>query len=204
LREASDVAIVRSEELAQGGTASTIILNAAASAIDKFYNTLILIIVDGIGAGQARTITTYNGTTKIATIGVGWAVVPDSTSKYVIRGSACVHVYGINDGVIKNSTLNADVGSTEYAQNKIALASKKGTVSALVSDTYPEPGQGKPPSTVSIITMLRHIFKTWRNKKTNDGTTRKLFADGGVTVDQKSSVSEDQGTVTTGEMESGP
>jgi len=71
-------------------------------------------------------------------------------------------------------------------------------------DTYPEPGQDAPPATLSIFGKINRMYKSWRNKKDNDGTTRKLYNDAGDTVDQKSTVSEAAGTVTVGEVVSGP
>ena len=41
-------------------------------------------IVAGTGLGQERTITSYNGTTKIASITPAWDVVPDSTSRWSV------------------------------------------------------------------------------------------------------------------------
>ena len=88
-------------------------------------------------------------------------------------------------------------------------AQAKADVNAEVVDTlnvdmYPEPGQGAPAAAVSIVTKIGHLFKSWRNKKDNDGTTRKIYNDAGTAVDQKSTVSEATGTVTVGEVESGP
>lgn len=76
-------------------------------------------------------------------------------------------------------------------------------VDALNVDTYTEPGQEEPAVTASIVTKIGYLYKSWRNKKDNDGTTTKIYADNGTTVDQKSTVSEVDGTVTVGEMESG-
>jgi hypothetical protein len=41
-------------------------------------------IVAGTGLGQERTITNYNGSTKIASITPAWDVVPDSTSRWSV------------------------------------------------------------------------------------------------------------------------
>lgn len=77
-------------------------------------------------------------------------------------------------------------------------------VDALATDTYAEIGQGAPAATISITGMLRYLYKSWRNKKDNDGTTVKLYADDAATVDQKWAVSESSGTVTQGEVATGP
>ena len=67
-----------------------------------------------------------------------------------------------------------------------------------------EPGQGAPAVNATPLSKLAYIYKAWRNKKDNDGTTRNLYADDASTVDQKSGVGEAAGTVTTDEWESGP
>lgn len=69
---------------AQSGGASTIQLDAGASAIDDFYKFFDLIIVSGTGIGQARQITGYVGSTKQATVDRPWATNPDLTSIFEI------------------------------------------------------------------------------------------------------------------------
>jgi hypothetical protein len=55
-----------------GGTAIT--LDATAAAQTDFYKGSVVAIISGDGANQARIITAYNGTTKVATIDRGWDV----------------------------------------------------------------------------------------------------------------------------------
>lgn len=71
-------------------------------------------------------------------------------------------------------------------------------------DTYPEPGQGAPAATASIFTKMNYMYKSWRNRKTSDGSTSKLWNDAKDTVDQKATLTNAGGTVTVDEMESGP
>lgn len=70
--------------LAQGGTASTITLPAAASATDDIYVGSQVYISTSTGAGQTRLITAYNGTTKVATVSPNWVTNPTSASVYKI------------------------------------------------------------------------------------------------------------------------
>ena len=77
-------------------------------------------------------------------------------------------------------------------------------VDALNVDTYAEPGQAAPAATASIVTKINYLYKSWRNKKDNDGTTTNFYADDGTTVDHKQTVSETSGTVTKAEIVSGP
>jgi hypothetical protein len=68
---------------AQAGAGTSITLDASASATDDIYNNTLIVITGGTGAGQARFITAYNGTTKVATVAT-WAVNPSSDSVFVI------------------------------------------------------------------------------------------------------------------------
>lgn len=69
---------------AQTGATSNITLAAGASAVDDYYNLMLIVITGGTGAGQDNIITDYDGTTKIATVKDDWAIVPDNTSTYKI------------------------------------------------------------------------------------------------------------------------
>lgn len=68
---------------AQAGAGTSITLDASASATNDIYNNHIVVITSGTGAGQARFITAYNGTTKVATVGT-WQTNPDNTSVFML------------------------------------------------------------------------------------------------------------------------
>jgi len=70
-------------------------------------------------------------------------------------------------------------------------------------DTFAEPGQEAPAATNTLAKKIGYLFKFLRNKVTQDATTLKVYADDGITVDQKSTVSDDATTYTRGEIESG-
>lgn len=75
---------------AQAGASTTITLAAGSSAVTDFYKGLLIHVYGGTGAGQARYITAYNGSTKVATVDAAWATNPDATSTYGLwaeRGS---------------------------------------------------------------------------------------------------------------------
>lgn len=76
------LAIIRSAT-AQAGAATTITLDASASAVDDFYNNQAVFIVSGTGVGQGRIISDYVGSTKVATVST-WATNPSSDSVFVI------------------------------------------------------------------------------------------------------------------------
>src|SRR3990167_6245371 len=77
-----------------GGTPTTINLDASAHATNDFYKDEIAYISAGsqgggaVVAGQARLVTAYNGTTKVATIAPPWVVTPTEGNTFVILPSA--------------------------------------------------------------------------------------------------------------------
>ena len=75
---------------AQAGTASTITLDASASAVDDFYTGTIVYLMAGTGLRQARLITAYNGTTKVATVSPDWKTNPASGTTFTILPAGAV------------------------------------------------------------------------------------------------------------------
>lgn len=73
-----------------------------------------------------------------------------------------------------------------------------------LNQTLSEIGQGSPSANASLVDMIRYLYKSWRNKKTQTSSQYSLFADDGTTIDQKATVSDDGTTTTIGEIGSGP
>ena len=73
---------------AQAGASTTITLDSSASSITNYYVDLAIIITSGTGEGQIRTITAYNGTTKVATVDAAWTTNPASGSVFSIVQAA--------------------------------------------------------------------------------------------------------------------
>lgn len=72
---------------AQAGAAGTITLAAGASATNDLYVGQLVKLYGGLGAGQTRTVTAYNGTTKVATVDRNWITNPDATSTYAVQAA---------------------------------------------------------------------------------------------------------------------
>jgi hypothetical protein len=77
------------EGLAQAATTTTITLNTSASTSDDAYNGQLVFIRSGTGQDQIALVEDYAGSTKVATIRTRsvngeWAIVPDTTSAYVM------------------------------------------------------------------------------------------------------------------------
>ncbi len=78
--------------VARGGTSTTITIREYASSVNDAYLCNIVTIIAGKGRGQARLVSSYNGTTKVVTIcGDDWVEIPDTTSIYVMMpyGTTC-------------------------------------------------------------------------------------------------------------------
>lgn len=69
---------------AQTGSTYSITLSTGASSTGSIYNNAVLYITSGVGSGQSRTVTGYDGTTKIASLNSAWNTVPNNTSYYVV------------------------------------------------------------------------------------------------------------------------
>jgi hypothetical protein len=80
--------ILRENTAQAGSAATTLVLDAGASAVDDFYNGLIACITSGTGAGQAGTVTDYTGATRTCTIDIAWATTPDNTSVFKLIAGA--------------------------------------------------------------------------------------------------------------------
>lgn len=134
---------------------------------------------------ETRRITSYTSG-RVITVDRAFSFIPAVGDHAHILGLSYANISAENIGVAALNQINAEV------------------VDTLNVDVYPEPGQGEPPATASIVAKLNSMYKSWRNKKDNDGVTRKIYNDEGTVVDQKSSLNEVAGTVTVGKIESGP
>lgn len=89
---------------AQAGGASTITLDASASATDSLYNGLAVLIISGTGAGQARVITGYVGSTKVATVTPAWVTNPSSSSVFILAPASVNDVSWVGTAIAAPDT----------------------------------------------------------------------------------------------------
>jgi len=66
-----------------------------------------------------------------------------------------------------------------------------------------EPAQGAPLAAADLAKKVDYLYKSWRNKKTQDSSTWSLYNDAGTVVDQKATIGDDGSTATFGEIGSG-
>jgi hypothetical protein len=112
---------------AQAGGASTITLDASASATTSLYNGMLVTIISGTGAGQTRIITAYNGGTKQATVVPAWTTNPASGSVFVLTpGHANVAAFRLSQpNTLVSGRVDSSVG---------AMASAVLTATAIATD----------------------------------------------------------------------
>lgn len=75
---------------AQTGAAGSITLDAGASSVNNFYKDQWIVLTGGTGSGQARLITGYTGSSKVATVAPNWATNPTNTTTFAIVAAAKV------------------------------------------------------------------------------------------------------------------
>lgn len=126
---------------AQAGGPVTITLRAGAlpgNLVGVHMNSLIY-IYGGAGIGQLRHISSYNGTTKVATVLFGWFVEPDSTSQYVIfpwgvdQNSLLTYLTG-QGGLPLTVAERAAIADKILARNVAGGADSAPTVSTTLTD----------------------------------------------------------------------
>ena len=91
---------VLAEGVAQGGTASTITLEAGENSLDSFYNHVMVTITAGTGIGQARAVNDYTGATLVADIVPDWTTIPNSASTYELLADTGKHVVEVEAGAV--------------------------------------------------------------------------------------------------------
>ena len=143
----------------QAGTSTSITLAATASATDDYYNAMTVYISDGVGSGQIRTISDYDGTTKIATVSSAWTTNPDGTSVYEampaitltpqagdtpLGTGAVARVSGVTSGVITKVSM-VSVGTNYRFLTAVVTSgmASGGTAAVLAARTSPPGGHGK-------------------------------------------------------------
>ncbi len=90
-QDAKDLFAELRRNTAAAGAAGTLTLDASASAVNDFYKNAIVCIVGGTGSGQFGQVSSYVGSTRVATMTANWATTPDNTSVFVMfPGTASV------------------------------------------------------------------------------------------------------------------
>src|SRR3984957_9472376 len=87
---------------AQGGSASGMTLASTSSGVSGYYNEYYVRITGGTGVlNEVRQITSYSGSTFVATVSSPWTTAPDSTTQYVIQDGTQPFVLDASTGSIR-------------------------------------------------------------------------------------------------------
>lgn len=152
---------------AQAGGASTITLSVAASTINNFYTTNIISITAGTGTGQIRTISNYVGGTRVATVSVPWATIPDATSVFEIVAGTFVGQYAFS-----YATGNLGIGvwvpiiqntSTSLVVNGVLQATGTSVITSVynpIANLYPH-GKGNNAFSGGVFDGEHIWFSPW-------------------------------------------
>ena len=127
--EAINRAITGEHGAAQAGSgASDIVLSLDASDQDDYYVGWEIKVTAGPADNDKRTVTAYNGTTKVATVGVAWSGAPVITNTYFLYNPDTIpQMHG------STSVLTAvDIGTAGTQFNQLTLA-YTGNVSGLTA-----------------------------------------------------------------------
>jgi hypothetical protein len=103
---------------AQAGGATTITLDAGASATSSIYVGEWIVLTGGTGVRQTRLITAYNGGTKQATVATAWTTNPAADTTFAIVPSA--RVIGVTGSVTGSvASVTGAVGSVTGAVGSV-------------------------------------------------------------------------------------
>lgn len=153
---------------AQAGAASTITLDAAASATDSFYNKGLLVILSGTGAGQARWITGYVGATKVATVDSAWLTNPDATS-----------VFGIIPKNLAGQLLDAAITTRATPAQILAtpanLLATDGTGRVTVGTNADKTGYSLAVTPLTLAQIVNGVWDELQSGHVTAGTFGKLM-----------------------------
>jgi hypothetical protein len=121
---------------AVSATSSTITLPSKYSSYSNAYYGVTISITNGTNAGDFRTIVSYNGASKVATVNQNWTVTPDTTSVFALNfGTADIEC-------IANTSPKTSYPLTVYATAQIDVESKTAGVdlgdTQLQNPTLPE------------------------------------------------------------------
>lgn len=130
------LALVRANT-AQAGAAGTITLDASASATDDFYNGNLIVITAGTGVGQARVLSDYTGSSKVAAVSDNWIVNPSSDSVFVIIPGGSAEIIGTVDANIVSDAVGLATAANlaTFEQRLRGLVSAQGTIGSTGNST---------------------------------------------------------------------
>jgi hypothetical protein len=203
-----DASFIRSGTAQAGSSTTTIKLDSGASAVDNLYQNEIITLTGGTGVGQSALISSYVGSTKVATISSTWATTPDATTTFAIRGFGAVSSGGgtgitvadILDGSLSGHNTAGTVGHALTTADALPSATTitngvldaalsghtttgttgaaLGVLTATLPDTAPSVG-----SAPTLAQGIRAIYASLMGRKrAKSGSTVTVYNDNGTTA----------------------
>lgn len=171
---AGDVAIeaqsAERSNTATAGSADTITLDGAASAVDDYYNGMVLRTTGGTGPNQLGEVIDYVGATKVATMSKAFAVTPDGTTTFrlakgvVFEDDASYEVMEVRRAFY-NASAEASGGSTRNYYEKIFFVNRDA-----LSLTSAEVAEDADPSALIAFGLAATVDDTGDNGAFNRQT----------------------------------
>jgi hypothetical protein len=152
---------------AQSDSGTTVTLDAGDSSVDDFHKGHLLVVWGGTGAGQARRIIGYTGSTKVATLVNAFTTSLASDSTYLIIPDGTTNVEAIS-----GSKTAADAVEANIAYLDASIATVDGKVDTLVSSILSE----------SDSTDLLQIVADLKNDGRLDVLFDSILEDTGTTL----------------------
>lgn len=129
-------------------SSNSVTLDTTASSTNSVYNNYSIYILSGTGAGQMRTISTYTGATRIATISTNWSTQPDTTSVYIV--SPRVTATGNGTGFTAYTTVTSGgisgvipvTSGSGYSQIALTIVGQTGSGASVAGNISPVSGHG--------------------------------------------------------------
>lgn len=162
--------------------ANTITLPSYFSATTNAYNNIIVTIQSGTGAGQFRTISAYNGTSKVANISQNWTTVPNANSIFGL-------LFDIKDTESLIAATKTSYPASIVGKASIDDQSKNGGVTngdvSIQNPTIPEMlWRVGNPYVANVVNSSYTTLQTFRSiafTTTGSGVSAQLNYEGGYT-----------------------
>lgn len=155
--------------MAQAGSSGSITLALEASTVDNYYVDGIVVILTGAGAGQARRITSYVGSTRVATVTNAFTTAPDITSTYTILADTRANV-----GFVRGTEINPLVSGRVEASVTDATSGRS-IADEVLNRNLAGSGSGNTRN-------VRNALRSVRNRVRNNGGTLEVYEEDDTTI----------------------
>jgi hypothetical protein len=192
------VAIRAATAADDGSGTSTLVLDSGASAIDDFYNGMIVAaVIDSVT--EVRMITDYTGSTKTASVTPDWNTAPDVDDTFTIYLPETVQIQQANTTLISGAAVSTStaqigvnvvnaagtawnsgaIGASTLAADTLTAAKVASDVGTEIADAIllrnvsnTEASAGEHTLTTVVLAMMEHsISGTTLTIKRTDGST---------------------------------